>query len=178
MNITDYIASIYAKQARGLYKYIRTLVDDSSAEDLLQETFERFIIAVSNKKIIIGMESNWLYRVAHNVSVDYLRKNHRLLFDEELLANIQAPGNLAVDFMDKSFQNKIKKIFNQLALKMDKEGKYLILLNLLQSDAAQKEIGAALGVTERTVRTMTKKLFLFIEAELKKMGIDREFAGL
>lgn len=69
----------YALHAPALLRYLRRLSRDAtSAEDLMQETFER-----AGRAGRVPVESElrpWLYRIATNLAVDHLRRGRRFAF--------------------------------------------------------------------------------------------------
>jgi RNA polymerase sigma-70 factor (ECF subfamily) len=73
------LAAIYDAYHAPLYRYISRQVDDmDTARDLTADLFNRFLQALEKGS---GPEENmqaWLYRVAHNLVVDYYRRRqHR-----------------------------------------------------------------------------------------------------
>ena len=58
----------------GIFRYALSITKDAHlSEDILQETFLRFLTAVC----LPGKEQAWLYRVARNLCYDHLRKTKR-----------------------------------------------------------------------------------------------------
>jgi RNA polymerase sigma-70 factor (ECF subfamily) len=81
-----------------LFKYLKTLYsfsykivgDKAMAEDITQETFIKVWNNLKKYKISSNFKS-WLFSIAHNTAIDYLRKNKELVFsnfDEENGQNI------------------------------------------------------------------------------------------
>lgn len=70
----------YLKKYRGpIYSYVMRLVrDDSTAEDIAQETFIRLYKKMD--EIRDKTASAWLYRVARNLVTDYIRKKRPVTF--------------------------------------------------------------------------------------------------
>ena len=69
------LASIYDTYAPALYRYAYRLTGhEETAQDVVSETFHRFLVALKNGG---GPEQHlqaWLYRVAHNQIVDLYRR--------------------------------------------------------------------------------------------------------
>lgn len=65
----------YEQYKTGIFRYALSILRDNQlAEDVLQETFLRLL---SGKlRVKEGKEQAWLYRVAHNLCVDFLRKRN------------------------------------------------------------------------------------------------------
>jgi RNA polymerase sigma-70 factor (ECF subfamily) len=74
---------LFAENRDGVMRYLRRHLDDlSTAEDIAQESFIRFFQARSQGEEIEQPRA-WLYRVAHNLLVDYGRKKRPDLLDED-----------------------------------------------------------------------------------------------
>lgn len=77
---------IMAAYETALLRYTARLVNDvSAAQDIVQETFIKLLRIWRN-----GAQANanlrpWLYRVAHNTAIDYIRRENRLrrLYERE-----------------------------------------------------------------------------------------------
>ncbi len=59
-----------------LLRFLGRMVGRSEAEDLLQETFERALKASSTYRNEAAVK-NWLFRIASNLAIDFLRKDKR-----------------------------------------------------------------------------------------------------
>jgi RNA polymerase sigma-70 factor (ECF subfamily) len=74
---------LFAGNRDGLIRYLRRNLDDlSAAEDIAQESFIRFFQARSQGEEI-DQPRAWLFRVAHNLLVDFGRKKRPDLLDED-----------------------------------------------------------------------------------------------
>lgn len=73
---TNSLDSVYRKYVNDIYRYLRSLChDEHAAEDLLQETFYRAYLHLDDCKD--DKVKPWLFRVAYNAFIDYLRKESR-----------------------------------------------------------------------------------------------------
>ena len=85
---------LVSEYEKPLLRYAgRILRDPNAAQDVVQETFVRLFRRWSDKMEPSQKLSSWLYRVAHNCAVDYVRKESR----RRLLHLSQAQG--ADDFV-------------------------------------------------------------------------------
>ena len=86
---------LFGESRDSLVRYIRYHLDDrSEAEDIAQETFVRFYQARSRDEKITQPRA-WLFRVAHNLLVDYGRKRKPDLLDEQ--GWVAMEGHLVVE---------------------------------------------------------------------------------
>ncbi len=163
-----YFQEIYQKFSPMIYRFLRQRLPEEDALDILQNTFEKFLYELKKGKNFRGKEKAWLFQVSYNLFVDFLRKEKRHLSIEERREIHTSSPPISSE--------ELRKIFTQVAYRMDPKGRYLLLLDaLLEKKLSQKEIGEILGKSDRTIRRMIKKLFYEIEKELKKRGIDESF---
>jgi RNA polymerase sigma-70 factor (ECF subfamily) len=70
------LAQIYDRYAEPVYRYLyRLLGDASQAEDLTGEAFLRLLQVAPTARAPRDNLQAWLYRVAHNLAMDWFRQN-------------------------------------------------------------------------------------------------------
>lgn len=98
------ITEIYDTYHQPLYRYIyRQIGTVETARDLTSEVFGRFLQALSNGNGPTNQLRAWLYRVAHNIVVDYYRRQqHRnhLPLDDLFIYSDDDPARSAELHMD------------------------------------------------------------------------------
>lgn len=92
-------AQLYEEYFDRIYRYITLKIGDAvEAEDLTQQVFLNTLRSISSFKWRGKPFSAWLYRIAHNQVVDYLRKKKRAdLPLEETLASGGDNPQMAVE---------------------------------------------------------------------------------
>ncbi|UCH42384.1 MAG: sigma-70 family RNA polymerase sigma factor [Dehalococcoidales bacterium] len=71
-------ARLYEEYFDRIYRYVAVRVGDRiEAEDLTQQVFVNALKAISSYRVKGAPFSAWLYRIAHNQVVDYLRKKKK-----------------------------------------------------------------------------------------------------
>ena len=66
--------AIYAEHLPRIYNYFRfRLASDADVEDLTARVFEKAWLARGRYRRDVAAFSTWLYRIAQNVGIDYLR---------------------------------------------------------------------------------------------------------
>ncbi|MFC2011505.1 sigma-70 family RNA polymerase sigma factor [Chloroflexota bacterium] len=87
---------IYEEYFDKIYRYVALRIGDKAeAEDMTQQVFLKALKSISSFKWKGVPFSAWLYRIAHNQVVDYLRKSKKTpspLNDESLLSD-DSKGN-------------------------------------------------------------------------------------
>jgi RNA polymerase sigma-70 factor (ECF subfamily) len=75
------LSILYKRHLRPLYGFVRRIVGLEDAEDVAQEAFVRAWKHLDS----FQSERNfkvWLYRIAHNAAVDFIKKNRPIAFSE------------------------------------------------------------------------------------------------
>jgi RNA polymerase sigma-70 factor, ECF subfamily len=80
----DALAAAISRYQHRLYRYLLRLVADPvTAEDLFQQTWVRVMESIRRYDARRSFEA-WLFAVAHNLAIDYLRKSRPESLDEML----------------------------------------------------------------------------------------------
>ncbi|PAV29369.1 hypothetical protein CIL05_10895 [Virgibacillus profundi] len=132
------IEQLHKKYATDVYRYLLSLTKNHhTSEEITQETFYRAYIFLHDSRI--DNEKAWLFRVAHNTYIDYLRKNKRFVIKEQDYFH-------QIKTLEKSIEDQYlsKEMLDDLRLSLDKlpvKQKQAILLadfnNLSYKEAAE-----------------------------------------
>lgn len=80
----DEIAEWYDKHSESILSFILVMVKDyQQAEDLTHETFVKAYMYYDSFKQH-SSEKTWLFRIAHNLTVDYLRKRKPIMLFKDV----------------------------------------------------------------------------------------------
>ncbi len=112
-------AKIIERYQQPLLRYVRRLVFDvDAAEDVVQETFISAYINLRSFNLKKKF-SSWLYRIAHNRSIDYIRKHRRQLRPDESWWNSQASdGPSSADKLESKLRrDRVRQALISLPLK-------------------------------------------------------------
>ena len=96
----DALAGLYDAYVKRIYRYVVLRVrNPSEAEDLTEQVFMRMLESIGSFQPGRAPFSAWLFRVAHNLIVDYQRKQRsrfRYLQMEAPLLRSDDPSELAI----------------------------------------------------------------------------------
>jgi len=93
------LTQLYEENFDRIYRYIVLKIGNrTEAEDMTQQVFLNALKSISSYRFKGMPFSSWLYRIAHNQVVDYLRKKSRratVPLDESIAAGGDNPGQVA-----------------------------------------------------------------------------------
>ena len=97
-------AQLYEEHFDRIYRYVALRIGDKmEAEDMTQQVFLSALQSISSFKWKGVPFAAWLYRIAHNQVVDYLRKQNKqaaIPFDESLASSDSNPQLMAEHNLD------------------------------------------------------------------------------
>jgi RNA polymerase sigma factor (sigma-70 family) len=162
----DKLGLLFKRYRMPLYRYLYYQTWDSTAsEDLVQKVFER-IIRYRDRFRPGGEFKSWMFRIAHNLAVDFLRKrlrNHQL--DREC-------GESSIDpytAEDEILHNERISLLKEAMQRLREDYREVLILSRYQ-DFKYQEIGDILGCSEGAVKVRIHRAL----KELKKLYHELE----
>jgi RNA polymerase sigma-70 factor (ECF subfamily) len=125
--------------------------DDASANDLLQETFLK-VWQNLDKFRNQSMISTWIYRIAVNTCLTYLKKEKRQA-KEELTPNMIE--NTEEGLADQEKQEQIKTLYTCIS-KLDENER--IIITLVMDEIPYPEIAEISGISEGNLRVKIHRI--------------------
>lgn len=146
----DTFSGLYERTARSLWVFLwRRTGDSQLADDLLQETYYRFL-RTPNVFESEAHRKNYLYRIAANLAHD----THRSYVPQTSIPAEDEPGHPAIGSRDLEHSDQRADLGRAMALLKPRQRDALWLA--YAEGASHEEIGRALGV-----KTNSVKLLLF-----------------
>lgn len=138
-------AAIFDRYHQRLYRFcLAILGDPQEAQDALQNTMVKVLRALPGEKRQIKLKP-WLYRIAHNESIELLRRQRET---SQLDVELAAPGpGLAEEAVTRE---RLRGLISDLGELPVRQRATLVMRELAGLDFA--EIGAALDTTPATAR--------------------------
>ncbi len=138
------LAGIYDTQAPRIFRYIyHRLGNRPLAEDLTSEVFVRFLRSGTAPDNLTA----FLYRIAHNLIVDYLRRNPTVLaLDDQTVADRADP----IDFAELEME---KATLRRAIARLTPDQQQVIVLKFIEGQS-NDEIAAILGKSAGAVKAM------------------------
>lgn len=162
------------KYEAKLLRYIKRIlyVNTEDAEDILQEVFIKAYRNLNSYDSKYKF-SNWIYRIAHNEAVSFLRKNKKRLKDipngseENIFDTIVSDVDIEKEYLQEIEKEDLTKLLYEL----DVKSRDVLILKFLE-EKDYNEISEILHVPSGTVGSLIsrakvklKKLFLLYEKD-------------
>lgn len=155
-----------------LIRYVRTLLfDEEQAADVVQGVFIKAFINLrgfnTKRKF-----SSWLYRIAHNEAVDYIRKHKRELSpdDEDWFDSLPDDSEPIENIID----NKLAKEALAIAVaNLPLKYREVLVLNVYQRKS-YRQISDILRMPQATVGVRINRAKIMLREQLNKEGVKRD----
>lgn len=158
----DAFYCLVEKYEKKLLNYILRITNISyeDAENLLQDIFLKIYTNINSYNSDYSF-SSWIYRIAHNYTIDYYKKNKNKQNvnlnswddkDINFLELLESDENIEKNIINKELILKIKKILNSLDIKY----REILILKFLE-EKNYKEISDILKIPEWTVATLINR---------------------
>ncbi|MGE7921218.1 RNA polymerase sigma factor [Viridibacillus sp. NPDC093762] len=170
MNSNQLISSWYEELGTTIFTYIYMNTKDyHSAEDILQEVFLK---AYKNYDTFKGHSSfkTWIFSIAQNTTIDYLRKKNILKHFMELTFNERDSSPLPEQIMQLN-DDELHLHHALQTLKLD--FRQVILLRKIKCFST-KETAEILGWSENRVKTNLKRGLVELKKQLIIGGFEYE----
>jgi len=153
----EFFSEIVARYQNKIYSYAKRLINDpEEAEDLTQEVFIK-VYKNLNGFDIKRKFSSWIYRIAHNESVNYIKKKSyfKILSIEqnEFLKNtMSTTENLIEKIIEKENSRKVRELLEKLSFRY----KEILVLRYFE-EKSYDEISDILRMPTNTVGTLINR---------------------
>jgi RNA polymerase sigma factor (sigma-70 family) len=141
-------AAIFDRYHQPLYRYCLAIVGDSQdAQDALQNTMLKVLRALPGEGREIKLKP-WLYRIAHNESIDLLRRRRDT---RELGAELVAPGPSPAEEL--SLRERLRRLLADLDELPERQRGVLVMRELagLDFDGIAGALGTSPAVARQTL---------------------------
>jgi RNA polymerase sigma-70 factor (ECF subfamily) len=163
------IETIMAEHETALLRYAtRMLNDPSAAQDVVQDSFIKLFKSFRDGSNPAEKISGWLYRVTHNLAVDYIRRENRLRWLHKKHAD-EMPLHGANTVAPAVNESETTQLVLTQVHKLPEAERQVVILRL-QEGLPYKEIAAITGRTEGNVGCILHHAVKKIASGLKKSG--------
>lgn len=170
----DNFARLVDRYQRLLFKYVFNIFRDYHlAQDLSQEIFLKVYASLSTYNIKYPF-STWLLRVAHNYSIDYLRKKKlNLVSLESKVGDTKVADSLAASLPAASRAFELSRERDQIKeaiFALDPDYRSVIFLRYIEG-VKLEDIGYILNIPLGTVKSRINRARLLLQRRLKDIEL-------
>ena len=166
----DAFSKLYDVFIDPIYRYVYFRVKVDEVEDLVETVFLKVWENLKKyKKKEKTHFSSWIFRIAHNLVVDYYRSHKNL---DSLELNIQIPDQNRQHNPIKNVQNIFDKDTLKVAISKLKKSHQQILIHKFINELSNREISGILKKSEGSLRILQFRALKALKTELKDMGFE------
>jgi RNA polymerase sigma-70 factor, ECF subfamily len=146
---------LYERYVSRIYAYCLRRVDDpQEAEDLTSQVFTRALTAIESYRG--GLVAAWLFRIAHNIVVDYLRSRYPQVPIEELDLEDDSVAPIERLMQDEDYQ-----VLQKLVSTLPDDQQDLLALKMA-SGLTTEEIARIVGKSPGAVRVNLHRIIKYL----------------
>ncbi len=164
----DAFSVLYDFFVDRIYKYIYYRVNEEDVEDLVEMVFLKVWENIKQYKFKKKSFSAWIFRIAHNLVVDYYRANKNKETFE--LSEFLSDENRQHNPIKKTQQILDREVLRVAISKLNKSYQEIITYKFI-NELSNKEISKILKKTEGSLRILQHRALKALKDELEKMGI-------
>lgn len=165
---SDAFGDIYDLYVDSIYRYIYFRVDRAEALDLTENVFLKVWENLkSYKKVSNKYFSSWLYRIAHNIVVDYYRMRKETVDITEMNIACDKRMNDPVVLTEQSLS---QDVIRTAVGKLNKKYRQLILLKYING-MDNREIAGIMRRSEGNLRILKFRALKSLRRILEEMNI-------
>jgi RNA polymerase sigma-70 factor (ECF subfamily) len=157
------LEELYLIHFDRIYSYLHMTVGNRhDAEDLTTQTFLRMLESIGRFRFQTAPFSAWLFRIAHNLSMDHFRANRRWQPEEEVP---EPAGSEERSAEDEAFQSIGRKSMLELIDTLSHEQQQVLTLKFVFNFSNQ-EAATVLGKTEGAVKSLQHRALVSLQKQL------------
>lgn len=166
------ITELYNRTYNNVYHTIKAMIkEEDTVIDIAQDTYLKAFASLEQLQDPTKFRA-WIKRIAHNKTVDYLRKKKPIMFSQ-----MSADEDGAVEFEDTNVNNlpevvidraETKRLIAEIMDDIPEEQRVAIAMHYLEGIPI-KEIAETFGVTENTIKSRLNYGKKKVEVQVKEL---------
>ncbi len=159
------LEQLYLLHFDRIYSYLHMSVGNRhDAEDLTTQTFLKMLEAIGRFRWRSVPFSAWLFRIAHNVAMDYFRASRRIQLEEE----VPEPRDSAESSAEEEAMQSIGRAsMFELIERLSRDQQQGLTLKFA-FNCSNAEVGAILGKTEGAIKSLQHRALASLHRQLRK----------
>lgn len=171
------IMDIYMPAVKSICKHLLWGLGEDIVDDAVQETFIKLWTFAKSDKEITGSLKGFLYQIARNTSLDYLRKSRGKLADKIISEDVYTIENFIEDSganIEEEFARRYNyNLVHELVEAMEEPDRRIFILRYFYNYKI-KEIAWDVGLPEDNVESRIRRNRKKLKEELMKGGVFYE----
>ncbi|MGD6805307.1 RNA polymerase sigma factor [Rossellomorea vietnamensis] len=164
------ISEWYQKYSDAIYQFILIMIGDhEQAKDLTHDTFLKAYNHLAHFKGEMS-DKNWLYRIARNVTIDFMRKRKPIRYFADSIMAFPSSDDSPERILQ--LGEAERQMYNSLS-KLKRSYREVIILRKIKELSIQ-ETAEVLGWKESKVKTTLFRGLQALKTQLQKEGYDHE----
>ena len=146
-----------------LYRYLYGITGDIQlSQDLLGDTFLRMVEQIDHYTFRGAPFKSWLYRIAHNLAINVLRRDHRTIVVADLDQVLRPITDPAIRLAAQSEEEELRAALRVSLLELTEEQQQVIALRFMQGQSLA-ETAAVLGKNENAIKQLQLRALRSLE---------------
>ena len=163
----DALEELYLIHFDRIYSYLHMTVGNRhDAEDLTTQTFLKMLESIGRFRWQAAPFSAWLFRIAHNLSMDHFRANRRWQPEEEVP---EPPDSAERSAEDEALQSIGRQSMMSLIDTLSPEQQQVLTLKFVFS-FSNGEAATILGKTEGAVKSLQHRALASLQKQMNEQG--------
>jgi RNA polymerase sigma-70 factor, ECF subfamily len=163
------LEELYLIHFDRIYSYLHMTVGNRhDAEDLTTQTFMRMLESIGKFRFQTAPFSAWLFRIAHNLSMDHFRANRRWQPEDEVP---EPHGSEERSAEDEAFQSIGRQSMFDLVDSLSQEQQQVLTLKFV-FNFSNGEAATILGKTEGAVKSLQHRALVSLQKQITSPGDD------
>ena len=159
----DALEELYLVHFDRIYSYLHLTVGNRhDAEDLTTQTFLRMLESIGKFRFQSAPFSAWLFRIAHNLSMDHFRANRRWQPEEEVP---EPPGSEERSAEDEAFRSLGRQSMLELIDSLSHEQQQVLTLKFVFG-FSNAEAATILDKTEGAVKSLQHRALVSLQKQI------------
>ena len=161
----DALEELYLIHFDRIYSYLHMSVGNRhDAEDLTTQTFLKMLEAIGKFRFQAAPFSAWLFRIAHNLSMDHFRASRRWQPEEDVP---EPPADESTSAEMGALESIGQKSMLALIEDLSPEQQQVLTLKFV-FNFANGEVATILGKTEGAIKSLQHRALVSLQKQLEK----------
>lgn len=164
----DAYREVLARYSDPLYRYLYGITGDTQlSQDLLGDTFLRVVEQIDRYTYQGAPFKSWLYRIAHNLAINALRRDRRLVAVPNLEQAARPITDPAIGIADELEQAALRAALRASLPELTEEQQQVVALRFM-GGLSLAETAETMGKNENAVKQLQLRALRALERQIER----------